>query len=64
MQVLVRQALYHIGTLTDDLPPRLLWRTGWEQERDVLPTLCRELAALERAPAPNDSRQAASCVAD
>ncbi|KAG2494611.1 hypothetical protein HYH03_007376 [Edaphochlamys debaryana] len=47
VQVLVRQLLYHIGTLTDGASPQPLWRTGWDEEPNgVLPTLCGELEAL------------------
>ncbi|KAG2496793.1 hypothetical protein HYH03_005201 [Edaphochlamys debaryana] len=46
VHVLVRQLLYHIGTLTDGDPPQLLWRTGWDEPNGVLPTLCAELEAL------------------
>ncbi|KAG2492072.1 hypothetical protein HYH03_009568 [Edaphochlamys debaryana] len=47
VHVLVRQLLYHIGTLTDGASPEPLWRTGWDEEPNgVLPTLCGELAAL------------------
>ncbi|KAG2492053.1 hypothetical protein HYH03_009551 [Edaphochlamys debaryana] len=47
VHVLVRQLLYHMGTLTDGPDPQLLWRTGWDEEPNgVLPTLCGELAAL------------------
>lgn len=30
MQTLIRQAIYHCGTLTDAPQPALLWRTDWE----------------------------------
>ena len=43
---LVRQAVFHLGELTDCEAPELAWRAGWEAEDDVLPTLHRELAAL------------------
>ncbi|KAG2501267.1 hypothetical protein HYH03_001073 [Edaphochlamys debaryana] len=47
VHVLVRQLLYHIGTLTDEQPPQPLWRIGWDEEPNgVLPTLCGELEAL------------------
>ncbi|GIL75394.1 hypothetical protein Vretifemale_5196 [Volvox reticuliferus] len=46
VHVLVRQLMYHIGVLTDDSPPRLLWREGWKSEGDVLETLWRELSSL------------------
>ncbi|PNH12759.1 hypothetical protein TSOC_000243 [Tetrabaena socialis] len=46
VQVLVRQLLYHIGSLAGSTPPALLWRTGWADAGDVLETLCFELAAL------------------
>ncbi|PNH12760.1 hypothetical protein TSOC_000242, partial [Tetrabaena socialis] len=46
VQVLVRQLLTHIGSLTASTPPALLWRTGWAEAGDVLETLCFELAAL------------------
>ncbi len=51
VQTLVRQLLYHIGTLQDGdgdggTPPSLLWRTGWSREGDVLEALHQELAAL------------------
>ncbi|KAG2494612.1 hypothetical protein HYH03_007377 [Edaphochlamys debaryana] len=47
VHVLIRQLLYHIGTLTDGPDPQPLWRTGWDEEPNgVLPTLCGELAAL------------------
>jgi hypothetical protein len=54
VQVLVRQALYHTGTLTDTQPPALLWRTDWGTTDNMLPTLCDELTALatELEPAP------------
>lgn len=49
VQTLVRQLLHHIGTFTNGeevTPPRLLWRTGWESEGNVLEALYDELAAL------------------
>ncbi|KAG2496538.1 hypothetical protein HYH03_005361 [Edaphochlamys debaryana] len=47
VHVLVRQLLHHVGSLTDDAPPQLLWRTGWADEPGgALPALCSELAAL------------------
>ena len=44
VQTLVRQAVHHLGELTDAERPQLLWRSDWES--DLLPTLCEELAAL------------------
>ncbi|GAX73071.1 hypothetical protein CEUSTIGMA_g524.t1 [Chlamydomonas eustigma] len=57
--VLVRQLLFHIGTLhliPSQQRPGLLWRTDWEVEGDVLPTLCCELERLasDLDPAPRD----------
>jgi hypothetical protein len=56
---LVRQVLYHIGTLhvtPAQQIPGLLWRTDWEVEGDVLSPLCCELEQLasELDPAPRD----------
>ncbi|EFJ48301.1 hypothetical protein VOLCADRAFT_104794 [Volvox carteri f. nagariensis] len=46
VHTLVRQLLFHLGTLTDDEPPQLLWRRGWEAECDVLTALYGDLTAL------------------
>ena len=47
VQLLVRQAVYHLGELTDcSAPPQRAWRAGWESAGDVLPTLCSELELL------------------
>eukprot|EP00887_Chlorella_sp_A99_P004660 scaffold4.g4660.t1 len=46
VQALVRQTLYHLGTLTDAERPGLLWRTDWGPGGDMLPRLCAELGAL------------------
>ncbi|GLI61983.1 hypothetical protein VaNZ11_004549, partial [Volvox africanus] len=46
VHVLVRQLMYQIGVLTDESPPRLLWREGWKSEGDVLEALWRELSSL------------------
>jgi hypothetical protein len=58
---LVRQALYHLGQLQESNNGglRLLWRTGWEQEGDVLPTLCEQLEQLaeELEQAPREHEQ-------
>ncbi|PRW58669.1 hypothetical protein C2E21_2704 [Chlorella sorokiniana] len=45
---LVRQALYHVGPLTDEAAPQRLWRTDWRGggEGSMLPTLCAELSSL------------------
>lgn len=43
VQTLVRQALYHLGTLTNT--GQLLWRTDWGAG-GLLDTLCEELSAL------------------
>lgn len=45
---LVRQALYHVGPLTDEAAPQRLWRTDWRGggEGGMLPTLCAELSSL------------------
>ncbi|KAG2486452.1 hypothetical protein HYH03_014899 [Edaphochlamys debaryana] len=62
VHVLVRQLLYHMGTLTDEQLPQPLWRTGWgEEPHGVLPTLCAELAALAEAldPAPREQEAVA-----
>ena len=42
---LIRQAMYHIGTLSPSADG-LLWRTDWQPGGDMLPTLCRELQEL------------------
>ena len=42
---LVRQALYHIGTLTPS-GDSLLWRTDWQPGGDMLPALLEELESL------------------
>ena len=42
---LIRQAAYHIGTLTPSADG-LLWRTDWQPGGDMLPTLCQELQEL------------------
>jgi hypothetical protein len=59
VQTLVRQALYHGGTLTDSQPPSLLWRSDWEADGNMLPTLCEELSklaeVLEQAPREHDA---------
>lgn len=46
VQTLVRQALYHVGCLTDEETPTPLWRSDWEVEGGMLCTLCEELTAL------------------
>lgn len=46
VQILVKQLLYQIGTLTHSTPPCLLWRSGWSEEGDVLDTLHLELDKL------------------
>ncbi|KAG2455049.1 hypothetical protein HYH02_000874 [Chlamydomonas schloesseri] len=46
VQALLRQLLFHVGALTATGPPRLLGRTRWDQEGDVLAALCTELSAL------------------
>ena len=46
MQAVVRQALYHLGELTDSAEPELSWRAGWDAPGGVLDTLCAELEAL------------------
>lgn len=54
VQLLVRQALWHVGELTAGMsnePPSLLWRTDWggscSEQGDRLKALCADLAALE-----------------
>ncbi|GAB4822814.1 hypothetical protein N2152v2_009860 [Parachlorella kessleri] len=46
VQTLVRQLLYHLGTLRRTSPPALLWRSDWAEPGDMLITLCEELTAL------------------
>ena len=46
VQAVVRQALYHLGELTDSAEPELSWRAGWDAPGGVLDTLCAELEAL------------------
>lgn len=43
--MLIRQAMYHIGTLTPS-GDGLLWRTDWTDGGDMLPTLMHELQSL------------------
>jgi hypothetical protein len=58
VQTLVRQALYHGGTLTDSQPPTLLWRTDWF-DGNMLHTMSDELSKLaeqlEQAPREHDA---------
>lgn len=45
---LVRQALYHVGPLTDEAAPQRLWRSDWRRggEGGMLPVLHAELSGL------------------
>ncbi len=45
VQTLVRQVLYHCGTLTDNQPPVFFWRTDWEAG-GMLEALCEALSEL------------------
>ena len=42
---LIRQSVYHIGTLSPSADG-LLWRTDWQLGGDLLPALCQELQEL------------------
>ena len=46
MQMLVRQTLYHIGELTDEVRPTLRWRTDWQKGGDMLHALFDVLSQL------------------
>jgi hypothetical protein len=58
---LVRQSLYHLGELraAGGGELQLPWRTGWQEEGGVLPTLCSELRQLaeELEQAPREHEQ-------
>ncbi len=62
VQALVRQSLYHLGQLQQQGNGdgfALLWRTGWQEEGGILPTLCSELEQLaeELEQAPREHEQ-------
>ncbi len=44
--MLMQQAMYQLGELTDTDVPQRLWRTGWDSDKGVLHTLHEELCKL------------------
>ncbi len=48
VQALIRQALYHVGDISQENTPAFIWREEWEENScsQLLQTLCKEVSSL------------------